>query len=321
MAAIYVSIPPVSEYSLRSTATGRSISSRNALANRQLKDLKPSALELRILANSYYQHEDKLVLTALTPETIDSTIQSPLPVAVFFTSPSCGPCRVVYPILESLEGEYAGRLTIVKADVETLAQWCQDLNIRSIPRIVIFSGGKELKRIDPRTRGDMRLQFDAVCAAATTDATDAAKTKQAQEALTVYQNAVSAAQTARASAEEAIRVWFTAIAGAAADAADAAFEPLNQATDEALAKEPAYQAMDDEAKGRIWVLKREELKGEARFAEVLAKIEAAEAEFDKVAEPHYEERGRRYNEAEEAFDAAIQAARQAYKDKTGNWPS
>ncbi len=258
------------------------------------------------------------MLTALTPETIDSTIQSPLPVAVFFTSPSCGPCRVVYPILESLEGEYAGRLTIVKADVETLAQWCQDLNIRSIPRIVIFCGGKELKRIDPRTRGDMRLQFDAVCAAAVTEA---AKSKQDQEALTVYQSAVSAAQTSRAAAEEAIRVWFTAIAGAAADAADAAFEPLNQATDEALAKEPAYQAMDDEAKSRIWVLKREELKGEARFAEVLAKIEAAEAEFDKVAEPHYDERGRRYKEAEGAFDAAIQAARQAYKDKTGNWPS
>lgn len=31
--------------------------------------------------------------------------------------------------------------------------------------------------------------------------------------------------------------------------------------------------MDDEAKSRIWVLKREELKGEARFADVLAKIE------------------------------------------------
>jgi hypothetical protein len=164
----------------------------------------------------------------------------------------------------------------------------------------------------------MRLQFDAVCAAAVTEA---AKSKQDQEALTVYQSAVSAAQTSRAAAEEAIRVWFTAIAGAAADAADAAFEPLNQATDEALAKEPAYQAMDDEAKSRIWVLKREELKGEARFAEVLAKIEAAEAEFDKVAEPHYDERGRRYKEAEGAFDAAIQAARQAYKDKTGNWPS
>lgn len=106
------------------------------------------------------------MLTALTIDSIDSTLASPLPVAVYFTSTTCVHCRMVTPLLETFVDEYADRLTIVKVEVEDVAQWCQDLNIRSIPRIVVFAGGKEVKRFDARTRNDMRRELDAAVAAA-----------------------------------------------------------------------------------------------------------------------------------------------------------
>jgi thioredoxin 1 len=266
--------------------------------------------------NGLTSTEKEKFVIQLTPETIESTVmKSPLPVVIFFTSPTCGPCRAVYPLLEAVIPEYADRLTIVKAQVETVGEWCQELKILSIPRMVVFNGGKEIKRIDPRNKGDMRLEFDAAAALVTSgEAAD-------QAALTVYQTSVSTAKAALASANETIGAWWTAIVGKEAEAYDAAWQPLNDATDAALHGDASYEALTEEGKTRAWVLKRHALQAEDRFAEVRAQIASADAAFDAASEPHMAERSRLYEEAESTYESAIQAARLAHKEKTGAWPS
>jgi thioredoxin 1 len=66
-------------------------------------------------------------------------------VLVDFWAPWCGPCRVVAPALEALADEYAGRLKIVKVNVDENQQVAGALGVRSIPTFVVFRDGKAVQ--------------------------------------------------------------------------------------------------------------------------------------------------------------------------------
>lgn len=65
-----------------------------------------------------------------------------LPVLVDFWAEWCGPCRMVSPILEKLAGEFAGQIRVVKVDTDANPGLSQAFQIRSIPTIAVFKGGK-----------------------------------------------------------------------------------------------------------------------------------------------------------------------------------
>jgi thioredoxin 1 len=86
-------------------------------------------------------------LNAVTDSNFQaSVLEADGPVLVDFWAPWCGPCRVVGPILEEIAGEKPD-LTIVKLNTDENPQVAGNYQILSIPTMILFKNGAEVKRI------------------------------------------------------------------------------------------------------------------------------------------------------------------------------
>ncbi len=72
---------------------------------------------------------------------------SPLPVLVDCWAPWCGPCRMVGPILNELARAYAGRIKIVKLNVDDNPATASRYGIESIPTMLLIQQGREIQRL------------------------------------------------------------------------------------------------------------------------------------------------------------------------------
>ena len=85
-------------------------------------------------------------IVAASPAEFDEEITASVPVLVDFWAPWCGPCRMVSPAVESVGREHAGRLKVVKLNVDDAPQISERFEIRGIPALVLVRDGVEIDR-------------------------------------------------------------------------------------------------------------------------------------------------------------------------------
>src|ERR1041384_1093834 len=68
-------------------------------------------------------------------------------VVMEFTAPGRHPAKSVEPLLYQLASQYAGRVTVVKVDVEGQPSVAKQYNVGVVPTTLFFSNGLIIKRI------------------------------------------------------------------------------------------------------------------------------------------------------------------------------
>ncbi len=84
----------------------------------------------------------------------DSTFQAEVleasntqPVLVDFWAEWCRPCHAIAPSVEEIAREYAGKLKVVKMNVDENLSYPSQFNIRGIPTLLLFKAGKVAEQI------------------------------------------------------------------------------------------------------------------------------------------------------------------------------
>jgi len=67
-------------------------------------------------------------------------------VLVDFWAAWCAPCRMMAPILNDVSSELAGKSAVGKINIEEQKSLASKFNVRSIPTLILFENGKEMKR-------------------------------------------------------------------------------------------------------------------------------------------------------------------------------
>ena len=62
---------------------------------------------------------------------------------VDFSATWCGPCRMMEPVLEEL----SSKIKVLKVDIDELEELTRKLGIMSVPTMIIYKDGKEVKKV------------------------------------------------------------------------------------------------------------------------------------------------------------------------------
>ena len=89
-------------------------------------------------------------------------LKSTEPVVVDFWAEWCGPCRMIAPALEEISTEMAGKVKIVKLNVDENPAVAAQFGIRSIPTLMIFKGGElAAQKVGAASKGDLSKWISA----------------------------------------------------------------------------------------------------------------------------------------------------------------
>jgi len=74
-------------------------------------------------------------------------LENKLPVLVDFFADWCGPCRMMGPVIQQLADDYSEKASVYKINVDNAETISSQYGITTIPALVFFKNGKEVKRV------------------------------------------------------------------------------------------------------------------------------------------------------------------------------
>ncbi|MBE3576753.1 MAG: thioredoxin [Limnochordales bacterium] len=85
---------------------------------------------------------------AVNKESFDrDVLMSEIPVVVDFWAPWCGPCLRMGPVVEEVASRFAGRVKVVKLNVDENPDLAGEYGVMSIPTLILFRGGQVVDRL------------------------------------------------------------------------------------------------------------------------------------------------------------------------------
>ena len=85
---------------------------------------------------------------AVTDSNFNEVVeQAEKPVVVDFWATWCGPCRMISPIIDQMAEKYAGKVDVVKCNVDDSTAIPMKFGIRNIPTILFFKNGEIVDRV------------------------------------------------------------------------------------------------------------------------------------------------------------------------------
>jgi thioredoxin 1 len=84
----------------------------------------------------------------VTDATFEAEVlKAEVPVLVDFWAPWCGPCKMIGPVLEEIAQSSAGRLKIVKLNVDENQRYAGEFGVASIPTMILFNNGSAVGQL------------------------------------------------------------------------------------------------------------------------------------------------------------------------------
>lgn len=87
-----------------------------------------------------------MAIVKVTDQTFTNETKEGL-VLVDFWAPWCGPCKMIAPVLEDLDQEMGGKLTIAKLDVDENQETAARYGVMSIPTLLLFKNGEVVDQV------------------------------------------------------------------------------------------------------------------------------------------------------------------------------
>jgi len=79
-------------------------------------------------------------------ESFAQLIQSSQPVLVDFFATWCGPCKAMEPVIKDVAKAVAGKVRVVKVDIDKQQQIAQQYNVNAVPTFMLFKNGNAIWR-------------------------------------------------------------------------------------------------------------------------------------------------------------------------------